>query len=79
MKIPKRRGHKHTGPAKFTAVISAGVVAKKFAAGDKVTPKSLVAKRLVRKYHGRIPNIKILGPFDALKKHTVLGVEFSRK
>src|SRR3989344_2607759 len=79
MKIPKHRGYRHTGPAKFIAVVSANVIAKKFGPGEKITPKTLVAKRLVHKYHGRIPRVKILGPFDSLKKHIVHGVEFSRK
>ncbi len=79
MKMPKRRGHRRTGPPNRMVAISASIIARKFRLDEKVTPKTLVAKRLVRRLYGRIPKVKILGPFGALSKHTVSGVEFSRK
>ncbi|MBI4121521.1 MAG: uL15 family ribosomal protein [Candidatus Ryanbacteria bacterium] len=79
MKMPKRRGHRHTGPEKFIAAVSAGAIAKKFSTSEVITPKALVARRLVRKHHGKVPYVKIVGPFEALKKHAVRGVSFSRQ
>lgn len=62
MKMPKQRGHSYSGPKETLVVVNAAAIAKKFKAGDTVTPKALVAKRLVHKISGKIPAVKILNP-----------------
>lgn len=72
MKMPKRRGYKHTGPKDSFAIIDGAVIAKKFKAGDKVTPKILVTKRLVKRIGGKVPSVKILNK-KALPQNILLS------
>jgi large subunit ribosomal protein L15 len=49
-----------------------------FANGDRVTPRDLAVKKLVKTPAGRIPMVKILGLGKLTKKLTVTGCEVSR-
>lgn len=65
--LPKRRGHGKNRARTFNPnvrkpeVINLGVLHKAFTDGDTISPKVLVEKKLVRKYRGRVPMVKILG------------------
>lgn len=78
MKMPKRRGHRHTGPKKTLFTVSATAIAKKFKAGEKITPKTLLERGLVSRVGGKIPPVKILGSIEVLSKMTIIGCEMSR-
>jgi len=73
-KIPKRRGH---GKNRARTVVSTRVKATPvnlsqleaaFKAGDRVSPKELVAKGVVRTQAGKAPTVKILGTGTLTKK-----------
>jgi large subunit ribosomal protein L15 len=44
-----------------------GVLESTFAAGEKVSPETLLAKEVVRAIGGRVPRIKILGTGEISK------------
>lgn len=79
MKIPKRRGHRHTGPAKTRIAVNAMILAKHFKPGEHITPTALYEKRLIKKIGGRIPTVKILGSLDSLLGRHIIGFETSKK
>lgn len=84
-KIPKMRGHgKHRatsvrGNTVKPSVINLGTIEKYFAAGDVVSPETLVQKGLVRGRKGTFPKVKILGNGVLTKKVTFKNVTFSAK
>lgn len=78
-KIPKRRGYRHTGPKRAHAAIRASLIAKKFRSGEVVSPKTLVARGLIRKVKGVVPEVKILEAGDFLKALVVKGCDVSQK
>ncbi len=66
-KLPKRRGFGknrsrtvNTGRVR-PAIVTVAALARAFPSGGVVTPRALVARRLVRRLKGRIPPVKILG------------------
>ena len=88
-RIPKLRG-RGVSPFKSFAIkpwsVTLSAVETAFKAGDSVTPKTLVEKKLVQMVSGKIPKIKIIGgKIDAgdakkgsvSKKLTVSGVIIS--
>ena len=79
MKMPKRRGHRHTGPATNIQVVTASAIAKKFTRIEHVNPKTIVERGLAHRIHGRVPRIKIVGPFAKIADYSIKGVEFTRR
>ena len=73
MKIPKSRGHRHTGPRKNEIGIAAAHIAKKFKPGEIISPKRLFERGLIKKIGGRLPEIKILSPKNFLENRVVKG------
>ncbi|MDO8523284.1 MAG: uL15 family ribosomal protein [bacterium] len=71
-KIHKRRGQRRGYFARSVASKPAGVnlevLEKNFNNGDKITPKSLLAKSLIRPVGGKMPKVKILGIGKLTKK-----------
>lgn len=83
-RIPKLRGHGknrsrtvHSARVRPTPVNLAALETH-FAAGDRVDPKVLVAKGVVRSVSGKVPQIKILGTGTVSKKLTIVGCEVSQ-
>ena len=79
VKIPKRRGYRHQNLPTAHIAISASLIVKKFKAGETVTPKTLVAKGLVKRIHGKVPAVKILGVGELLKGLIVKDCSVSRQ
>lgn len=59
-KYPKLRGYRFNSRQKF-AILSLSDLEKNFGPEERITPQSLVKKRVIRKISGKIPLIKILG------------------
>lgn len=80
-KYPKLRGvgFKKNPRSLFSQAINVEVLEKKFQAGEKVNPKILVEKRIIRKIKGRIPRVKILGRGEITKPLTIENCELSKK
>ena len=82
-KLPKRRGYgtnrsRTVNPNRTVyEVVNLKDLENAFVAGEKVTPKALLAKNLVRKQKGRTPVVKILGHGTLSKKLTVSDCELS--
>lgn len=83
-KIPKRRGH---GKNRARTVNSERVVyapvnvaslEAAFVAGETVSPATLVAKGLVRRFRGRAPEVKVLGTGPLAKALVVEGCMISK-
>jgi len=82
-KIPKRRGFgkkrsRTTWNARPRAtVVTLARLDQVFAAGDIVTPKTLVEKQAVRSPKGKVPIVKILATGEIGKKLSVSGCAIS--
>lgn len=78
-KLPKLRGH-GTNRAKtvnagrdLPTVVNISSLESNFQSGDTVSPKSLVAKKMISSQGKQAPKVKILGNGDLTKKLTVTG------
>jgi len=70
-KFPKQRGrakHSFKSLAIKPAVLSLGILEKKFTDGKIVSPKTLLAKGLISLKKGALPKIKILSDGEISKK-----------
>jgi large subunit ribosomal protein L15 len=82
-KIPKRRGFgknrsRTVNPSAIVpAVVNLALLEKTFADGDAVTPKILIAKKLVRGQSGKLSAVKILAQGTLTKKLIVTGCTMS--
>lgn len=83
-RLPKLRGHgknraRTVNPDRIRpSVVNIAALDVAFADGDRVTPKDLVAKKLVSTISGRVPTVKILGTGKLTKKLTVASCELSK-
>lgn len=81
-RIPKRRGRGKHAFRSFRpkpVPVSLSSIARRFPSGSIIDKAALLAKGLVRRMGGRIPEAKILGASDLKKKFTVRGLALSRK
>lgn len=69
-RYPKLRGYKFKSRIRnqnSIFVLNLDNLDKKFIAGEKVTPETLLEKKIIGKIKGRIPKVKILGRGDLTK------------
>lgn len=82
-KLPKRRGHGKNrartvvGNRISVSVVNLSALSARYAAGEVVTPNSLLAKNLVRRAKGRAPIVKILGTGELTKALVIRGCTLS--
>jgi large subunit ribosomal protein L15 len=82
-KFPKRRGYgKNRARSVVTnripvAVVNLAALEGAYAAGETVTPASLLARHLVRRAKGRAPSVKILGTGELTKAIVIKGCALS--
>lgn len=76
-KIPKLRGYRFKGFGRHPAAVNVDTVEKYFAAGETVSPATLLAKGLIRRVSGKTPRVKILGRGETTKKMIFKDVIFS--
>jgi len=82
-KLPKRRGHGKNRARTVrtnripTSVVNLDALELNFAAGETVSPATLLAKGLVRRAKGRAPVVKILGTGSLTKALTFSGCVLS--
>ena len=82
-KLPKRRGHGKNRARSVTtnrirvSVVNLGALDAVFAAGETVSPATLLARGLVRRHRGRAPVVKILGTGSLTKALTIDGCTLS--
>jgi large subunit ribosomal protein L15 len=61
LKQPKRRGEKFKSLQTKPTLIALSVIAKNYKTGEKVSPKTLVNKKLINTIGRKLPQVKILG------------------
>jgi len=68
-KYPKLRGYNNSQThKKAKAEINIAILDKKFQDGEKVTPKILVEKKIIKLIKNKMPMVKILGQGETKKK-----------
>ena len=60
-RYPKLRGYKFKSLSQKPMLFNLEIIDKKFEASEKVSPQTLIEKKLMRKIGGEMPKIKILG------------------
>ena len=75
-KFPKVRGYRFKSIHDKPATVNVGDL-KIFAAGVEVTPETLVAAKLIRREHGAVPAVKILGDGELTHALKVSGCTVS--
>lgn len=76
-KFPKHRGYNAKSFEVKASPVNLAEIEKMFAAGDTVSPETLLAKKLITKVGGRTPKVKVLGMGKLAKKVTVSGCAVS--
>lgn len=80
-RIPKLRGRGVNSLKGFAVkpfIVNLGDLEAVYAAGDTVSPTTLIEKGLVSTVKGKVPQIKLLGTGDLTKKLTVTGCLVSK-
>lgn len=80
-KIPKRRGRGRNSLKPFgeqPILVNLYVLEQHFAAGDTISPKTLIEKGVITIHKGRVPVVKILGTGKLTKKFSVENCEMSK-
>mgnify|MGYP001561765545 CR=1 FL=1 len=76
-KLPKRRGYRFRSFRPKPAAVSLAAIARRFGAGEIVTPAALLARGLVRRMGGLVLGVKVLGGGSLPKNLTFRGVRLS--
>lgn len=82
-RIPKLRGHgknraRTVNNERILATpVNLKIIEAVFAAGDTVSPATLMAKGIISTKKGKVPQVKILGTGEITKKITLSGCVFS--
>lgn len=76
-KLPKLRGYKMKVRRKNVKIINVKDIESKFNDGEKVMPKSLIEKKMIRAQKGKLPKVKILSIGEIKKKVEVEDCELS--
>lgn len=77
-KLPKKRGYRFKSFQVRPIVVSIDILNKVFGDNDKITPKILAEKNIIKTISGKIPAVKLLSGGDLNKKLTVSGCQLSR-
>ena len=77
-KYPKLRGYRQKVRKKIQASVNISTLEEKFKAGEKVSPKVLIERKIIRKMKGRVPEVKILGKGELKKKLTIEDCRVSK-
>ncbi len=81
-RIPKLRGRgksSHKSIETKPVIINVGAIEKLFENGDVVSEKTLIAKKVITTFEGRIPHVKILSVGEITKKLTFEGCKVSKE
>lgn len=77
-KIPKLRGVKNISAGQKPEVVNIEKLEKHFNDGDKVTPRLLLEKGLIKQVKGGLPSVKLLGDGELTKKLLVENCQISK-
>jgi large subunit ribosomal protein L15 len=77
-RYPKLRGYRFKSIKEKIAIVSIGVIEKKFKSGETINPQVLLKKEIIRKIKGKVPVVKILGKEKLTKKVIIEDCEISK-
>jgi large subunit ribosomal protein L15 len=77
-RYPKLRGYRQKTRERIEVEVNLSTLEKKFKSGEKITPKILIERRIIRKIKGRIPEVKILGKGELKKKLVIEDCKVSK-
>ena len=77
-KYPKLKGYRQSSREKIQIKINLFSLEKKFSAGEKVNPETLIKMKIIRKIKGKLPIVKILGKGELKKNLIVENCEVSK-
>ena len=76
-KYPKLRGYRFKskitpgGQKSKIAILNLDILGEKFTSREKINPKTLLEKKIIRRIKGKVPKVKILGEGKITKALTV--------
>ena len=77
-RYPKLRGYRQKTKEKFQVEVNLSTLEEKFKSGEKITPKILIERKIIRKIKGKVPEVKILSKGEIKKKLIVEGCKLSK-
>ena len=77
-RYPKLRGYRQKTKEKVVRAVNLSVLEKEFKSEDRISPKILIARKIIRKIKGRVPEVKILAKGELKKKLTIQDCKVSR-
>ncbi len=77
-RYPKLKGYRSSGRQEKRAAVNLSTIEKRFALGEKVSPRALLDKKIINKTKGKTPKVKILGRGDLTKRLVFENVQFSK-
>jgi len=78
-KLPKKRGYRSPSLKKKPAVVNLSDLEKNFKENEKVNPKSLLEKGIIKKSKGKTPEVKLLGDGQITKPLLVSRCQISKQ
>jgi large subunit ribosomal protein L15 len=80
VKMPKRKGHAHSSRPRNEVSVSTFQIKRVFKSNDAVNPKSLLQHNLIKRVHGKLPQVvKIIGPKEVISGFKITGCELTGK
>ncbi len=77
-KYPKLRGYRQEVRKKLQTQVNLSSLEKIFKSGEKISPETLIKRKIIRKMKGKIPEVKILGKGELKKKLTIESCKVSK-
>ena len=77
-RYPKLRGYKSKRRKSNLVVVNVEVLEKKFKSSEKVSPKLLLEKKIIRRMKGKAPRVKILGRGKLTKSLIIENCQVSK-
>lgn len=77
-RYPKLRGYRFKPWRVKPVIVNIEILEKQFKAGEQVSPKILLERKLIRRTKGKMPKVKILGKGELTKALIIEGCQVSK-
>jgi len=77
-KYHKLRGYRTSAKDKKERIINLSDLENNFKKGERITPRILLNKKIIRKINNKVPKVKILGQGDLKKDLIIEGCRISK-
>ncbi|MDI6592060.1 MAG: 50S ribosomal protein L15 [Patescibacteria group bacterium] len=78
-RYPKLIGYRMKRKESKIAILNLEILEKKFNSGEKINPKILLERKIIRRIKGRMPKVKILGKGKLIKKLIIENCQVSKE